>query len=417
MQELYLMPFILMFLFLGVFAITAVGGRIFCGWMCPQTIFRAVYRDLIETKILKMRRSIKNKQKEPDMSLTSNKIKRVLAILISFAAGHLAAANLMWYFVPPEDFFAYLMDYENHWALIGIIEALAIFLVYDIVFLKEDYCAYICPYSRIQSVLFDEHTVLALYNTNRGGHIYDENKDKQFTKQKDLQLVDTNAECTTCEACVTCCPTHIDIRKGLQLECINCLECVDACTTVMGKLGKPSLVTWSSEYETIDQKGKTKYFRGKVLGYIALLLGLMVILGVMGSEKENMLLNINKEGRLYSTKVMPDGNVRVDNAYVFLLQNTQNEKMDFYFDVIPPKGMEGKITIAKPNKKFSATPGVKKKKVVILRTTEVLADDARNDTVIPIKIRAYAIGHEENIVVYRDAVFIFPKSDVLNKKK
>ena len=229
--------------------------------------------------------------------------------------------------------------------------------------------------------------------------------------------VDTNAECTTCEACVTCCPTHIDIRKGLQLECINCLECVDACTTVMGKLGKPSLVTWSSEYETIDQKGKTKYFRGKVLGYIALLLGLMVILGVMGSEKENMLLNINKEGRLYSTKVMPDGNVRVDNAYVFLLQNTQNEKMDFYFDVIPPKGMEGKITIAKPNKKFSATPGVKKKKVVILRTTEVLADDARNDTVIPIKIRAYAIGHEENIVVHRDAVFIFPKSDVLNKKK
>jgi len=416
MQELYLMPFVLMFMFLGVFAITAVGGRIFCGWMCPQTIFRAVYRDLIETKILKMRKRISNKQKDPDMSLRSNQIKRVFAILIAFAAGHLAAANLMWFFVPPEDFFSYLMDYENHWTLIVIIEALAVFLVYDIVFLKEDYCAYICPYSRIQSVLFDEHTVLALYNTNRGGHIYDENKDKEFTKQKDLQLVDANAECTTCEACVTCCPTHIDIRKGLQLECINCLECVDACTTVMGKLGKPSLVTWSSEYETIDQKGKTQFFRGKILGYIALLLGLIVILVLMGSEKENMLLNINKEGRLYSTKLMPDGKVRVDNAYVFLLQNTQNEAMKFYFEVIPPKGMEGKIIIAKPTKEFTAVPGIKKKKVVILRTTEVLSQNNRGDTVIPIKIKAYSLDRED-VVVYRDAVFTFPKLDVLKAAK
>ncbi|MBC8237060.1 MAG: cytochrome c oxidase accessory protein CcoG, partial [Helicobacteraceae bacterium] len=156
---------------------------------------------------------------------------------------------------------------------------------------------------------------------------------------------------------------------------------------------------------------------GKILGYIGILIGLMVILALMGSEKENMLLNINKEGRLYSTKAMPDGKVRVDNAYVFLLQNTQNETMDFYFDVIPPKGMEGKITILKPTSKFSATPGVKKKKVVILSTTDVLVDEARKDTIIPITIKAYAIGHEENIVVYRDAVFIFPRADELRKHK
>ena len=417
MQELYLMPFLLMFMFLTVFGMTVMGGRVFCGWVCPQTAFRAIYRDLIETTILGMRKNIKNKQKEPDMSLTKNKVKQAIGIIIAFFAGHLAAANLLWFFVPPEDFFAYLADYENHWGLIGIMSGTALFLVYDIVFLKEDFCAYICPYSRIQSVLYDEHTVMSLYNTNRGGHIYDENHEKQYSKQKDLQADESNAECTTCEACVTICPTHIDIRKGLQLECINCLECVDACTTVMGKLGKPSLVTWSSEYEVIDKKGKTQFFRGKILGYLGVLVGLMIILALMGSEKENMLLNINKEGRLYSTKVMPDGKVRVDNAYVFLLQNTQNEKMDFYFDVIPPEGMEGKIEIAKPTKKFSATPGVKKKKVVILRTTETLVNDERKDTIIPITIKAYAIGHEENIVVYRDAVFIFPRADVLNEKK
>ena len=417
MQELYLMPFLLMFMFLAVFGMTVMGGRVFCGWVCPQTAFRAIYRDLIETKILRMRKSIKNKQKDPDMSLMKNKVKQAIGILIAFLAGHLAAANLLWFFVPPEDFFAYLVDYENHWGLIGVMSGTALFLVYDIVFLKEDFCSYICPYSRIQSVLYDEHTVMSLYNTNRGGHIYDDNHDKQYSKQKDLQVDESHAECTTCEACVTICPTHIDIRKGLQLECINCLECVDACTTVMGKLGKPSLVTWSSEYEVIDKKGKTEFFRGKILGYIGILIALMVILAMLGSTKENMLLNINKEGRLYSTKAMPDGTVRVDNAYVFLLQNTQNERMDFYFDLILPEGMEGKIEIAKPSKKFSAVPGIKKKKVVILRTTDVLVDDDRKDTIIPITIKAYAIGHEENIVVYREAVFIFPRADVLKKAK
>ncbi|MDQ7060188.1 MAG: cytochrome c oxidase accessory protein CcoG [Sulfurimonas sp.] len=417
MQELYLMPFLLMLLFLGVFGMTVVGGRVFCGWVCPQTVFRVFYRDLIETKILRLRKRIKNKQIEPDMSLPKNKVKKVAAVFIAVLLAHVAAANFLWFFVPPEDFFPYLMDYENHWTLISILLGVAAFLVYDIVFLKEDFCAYICPYSRIQSVLYDEHTVMALYNTNRGGHIYDENKEKQYTKQKEVIAADANSECTTCESCVTVCPTHIDIREGLQLECINCLECVDACTTVMGKLGKPSLVTWSSEYEIIDQKGKTQFFRTKVLGYGALLIGLMVILTMMGSTKEHMLLNINKESRLYSTKLLPDGKVRVDNAYEFLLQNTENETMDFYFEVIVPDTVKGLITIAKPTKKFSAVPGKRKKKVVVLRTTDVLVHDERKDITIPIQIRAYAIGHEEKIVVFRDAVFTFPRADVLKGAK
>ena len=417
MQELYLMPFLLMIMFLTVFGMTVMGGRVFCGWFCPQTIFRTFYRDLIETTILGLRKRIKNKQKEPDMTLRKNKVKKVAALVIAIFLAHVAAADFIWFFVPPEDFFPYLMDYSNHWAMIGITVATAAFLIYDIVFLKEDFCAYICPYSRIQSVLYDDHTVMALYNTNRGGHVYNDEKEKVFTKQKDIQAADENAECTTCESCVTVCPTHIDIRKGLQLECINCLECVDACTTVMGKLGKPSLVTWSSEYEIIDKKGKTQFFRAKILGYIGILLALAVLLGVMGSKKEHMLLNINKEGRLYSTKLLPDGKVQVDNAYEFLLQNTQNEPMKFYFEVIPPKGMEGKITIAKPSKPFMAVPGKRKKKVVVLRTKEILINDERRDSIIPIKIRAYALGQEEKIVVFRDAVFTFPKADILKKAK
>ena len=416
MQELYLMPFLLMMMFLGIFGMTVMGGRVFCGWVCPQTIFRVIYRDLIETKLLGLRSRIKNKQKEPDMSKPENKIKKFIALLLWTVLALIAGADFLWFFVPPEDFFVYLADFNNHWVVFGTVLGIAAFLIYDIIFLKEDFCIYVCPYSRIQSVLYDEHTVMALYDMHRGGNIYDKDT-KLYSKQKEIVAAQPHAECTACESCVTVCPTHIDIRKGLQLDCINCLECVDACTTVMGKLGKPSLVTWSSDYEIVDQKGKTKYFRSKTLGYMVLLLGLMMMLAYMSTTKENMLLNINKETRLYSTKVMLDGKIRVDNAYKFLLQNTQNEEMKFFFEIIPPKGMEGKIIIAKPSKEFTVVPGVKKKKIVVLRTTELLVDDDRKDTIIPITIRAYALGHEDKIVVFRNTTFIFPKATILKKAK
>ncbi|MGE4420193.1 MAG: cytochrome c oxidase accessory protein CcoG [Sulfurimonas sp.] len=416
MQELYLMPFLLMMLFLGIFGMTVVGGRVFCGWICPQTIFRVIYRDLIETKLLGLRKRIKNKQQEPDMSIMQNKIKKAVAILIWVALSFLASANLLWFFVPPEDFFAYLANPSEHMILVGTLVVSALFLIYDVVFLQEDYCIYVCPYSRVQSVLYDEHTVMALYNTHRGGHIYDEHKEKQFTKQKDLQEVEPHAECTACESCVTVCPTHIDIRKGLQLECINCLECVDACTVVMGKLGKPSLVTWSSNYEIIDEKGKTKYFRTKVIAYGILLVALAIGMVMMGSNKEHMLLNINKENRMYSVSKTSDGRVAVENAYVFLIQNTQNEKMDFYFDVILPQDVKGKLEIVKPTEPFDVTPGVKKKKIVVLRTYDRLSNDERHDTTIPITIRAYAIGHEDKIVVFREATFTYPRADLIQEK-
>ncbi|MEA1955836.1 MAG: cytochrome c oxidase accessory protein CcoG [Campylobacterota bacterium] len=416
MQELYLMPFLLMLMFLGIFGMTVMGGRVFCGWICPQTVFRVIYRDLIETKLLGLRGRIKNKQKEPDMTKAENKVKKVVAGLIWVVLSLVAASNFLWFFVPPEDFFVYLSDFNNHWTLFGAVLSIAVFLIYDIIFMKENFCVYVCPYSRIQSVLYDEHTVMALYNMHRGGNIYD-GHEKKYTKQKDIQAAEPHAECTACEACVTVCPTHIDIRQGLQLECINCLECADACSTVMGKLGKESLITWSSDYEIVDQKGKTKYFRGKVLAYIVLLIGLMGMLAYMGSTKEHMLLNINKEIRLYSIKVMPNDVKRVDNAYEFLLQNTENETMKFYFEVIPPKGMEGKITIAKPSREFSVVPGTKKKKIVVLRTTELLVDNDRKDTIIPITIRAYAVGHEDKIVVFRKTTFVFPKASILKAAK
>ncbi|PLY04116.1 MAG: cytochrome c oxidase accessory protein CcoG [Arcobacter sp.] len=400
MQELYMMPFLLMLLFLGIFAATAIGGRAWCGWACPQTIFRVVYRDLIESKLLGLRR-IKNKQKEPDWSKAENASKKLVAIIIWSALSLIAAADFMWYFVPPEDFFAYIQNPTEHFFLIGIVLSVAAFLVYDVVWLKEDFCVYVCPYSRVQSVLYDDDTYQAIYSTNRGGNIYNDDKEKIIFKAKDLP--DPTNECTTCESCVTVCPTHIDIRKGLQLECINCLECVDACTTVMGKLGKESLVQWSST-RSIQKNEPTKIVRKSTIMYSIALIIIIGLLFVMGGKKEYMLLNVNKTTELYKIK---ENNV-ISNNFLFLFQNTDSKPHTYNLEIIDHKDI-----VIKRFRPFKLSPKKLAKKVVILQTDKLLVNDKTKDTPITVTIRAYAVDEPERISVLRKAVFIFPRADKL----
>ncbi|ADG94675.1 cytochrome c oxidase accessory protein CcoG [Arcobacter nitrofigilis DSM 7299] len=404
MQELYMMPFLLMLLFLGIFAATAIGGRAWCGWACPQTIFRVVYRDLIESTLLKLKR-IKNKQKEPDYSKAENASKKIVGVILWAILALFAAADFMWYFVPPEDFFSYIQNPSEHMFLIGIVLSIAAFLVYDVVKLKEDFCVYVCPYSRVQSVLYDDNTLQAIYSTNRGGNIYNESKEKIIFKEKDLP--DPANECTTCESCVTVCPTHIDIRKGLQLECINCLECVDACTSVMGKLGKESLVQWTST-NSIKNNIPTKVVRKSTVMYSIALLIVIGLLFVMGGEKEYMLLNINKTTQLYQVKK----DHLVTNNFIFLFQNTDSKRHKYALEIVDNKN----IFIERFHP-FSLGAGKLAKKVVILGTKADLVDDNTKDTPITVTIRAYAQDEPDRVQVFRKAVFIYPREDVLRKKE
>jgi len=396
MQELYMMPFLLMLLFIGIFAVTAVGGRAWCGWACPQTVFRVIYRDLIETKLLGLRR-IKNKQKEPDWSKPENASKRVVAILLWTSLSLLAAADFMWYFVPPADFFAYMENPMDHTILLGMILSIAAFLVYDVVWLKEDFCIYICPYSRVQSVLYDDDTIQAIYSEKRGGKIYEEGEKVVF-KQKD---VPEGLDCTACQSCVTVCPTGIDIRKGMQLECINCLECVDACTTVMGKLGKDSLVQWASTNE-VEKDTKTSFFRAKTYMYGTVLALIFVMLFVMGGTKEYMLLNVNKTTQLY--KIKDDGK-RVINNFVLLFQNTQKDTYTYNLEVVGEYA--GKIDI-KRFTPFKLSRGKLAKKVIRLSTTQKLSDSSASSTPITVMLKAYAIEKPEEIVVYTKSCIYIP---------
>lgn len=419
MQELYMLPFILMILFIGIFGLTLLAGRAFCGWACPQTMFRAVLRDFIETKIFKLRKSSKNKQKEPDYSSTKNKIKLVAVWIISLILSGFASANFMWFFVPPEEFFGYLLNWQDHPVFVGFHVAVALFLFVDIVFIKENFCIYVCPYSRVQSVLYDDDTLMAVYDFNRGGVIYDHDL-KLVTSTK--QLSEDN-ECTTCEACVTVCPTHIDIRQGLQLECINCLECVDACTTVMGNLGKPSLVEWSSTRQTELKEGKTRFFRPSVIAYAVVLSALIIAMSIAGASKEYMNLEINRETRPYKMEIQEDGHVAVLNVYNFLFENTQADTHEYFFEVrkkvIDDKGHKSYVkddsfTVVKPKSSFKIKSQKTRKKAVVIQSKTHRSKEDGSRLVQSIVIYAYA-KDDSDINVIRKTTFVYPS--VKNFKK
>ena len=385
MQELYLLPFLFIILFLSIFFLTTLAGRIWCGWSCPQTIFRTIFRDLLQTKILKIRKNIQNKQNEPKGQI----LKRALAVGIWCVLALIISANFLWYFVPPLDFFAYLKEPSEHGVLLAFWLVIAIWLVYDVIILKENFCIYVCPYARVQSVMFDNDTIQVIYNQKRGGVIY--NGQEKFKKPKE-----EGALCTGCEACVRICPTHIDIRKGMQLECINCLECSDACAKVMKHFDESSLIEWRS-INSIKEQKRVKILRFRTVAYLVIL-GIVLTAGVlMSGKKESMLLNINRTSELY--KIL--GENEVENSYVFLVQNTQNKEHAFYFEVD-----DKNIEISRPNKPFILKAGAKQRVIVTLKSKNKNLSD--KDLLKHINIKAYATD-EPAISVQRQSTFIYPK--------
>ena len=385
MQELYLLPFLFITLFLTIFFLTTLAGRVWCGWSCPQTIFRTLFRDLLQTKILKIRKNIQNKQNEPQGQI----LKRALAVGIWCVLALIIAANFMWFFVPPFEFLAYISEPSEHKILLAFWLGIAAWLVYDVVILKENFCVYVCPYARVQSVMFDSDTIQVIYNQNRGGVIYD-GKEK-FKKPKE-----EGALCTGCEACVRICPTHIDIRKGMQLECINCLECSDACAKVMGHFNESSLIEWRSINSQNENK-KVKIFRFRTVAYLVILCVVLVAAALMSGKKESMLLNINRTSELY--KVLDQG--EVENSYVFLVQNTQSKDHKFYFEID-----DKSIEISRPNRPFTLKAGAKQKVIVTLKSKN--ENTSEKDLLKHINIKAYATD-EPTISVQRASTFIYPK--------
>ena len=392
-SEFYIMMFLLIFLFIGVIAMTSMLGRIWCGWACPQTIFRVIYRDLIEGTLLDIRK-IKNKQKGINYSKKSNILKKALSFLIWGIICIVISTNFVLYFVAYEDFFVYMQEPSEHIFMILFILGLASFIFFDIVYLREKFCIYICPYSSTQTVLYDDDTKHVIYDKDRGGEIYHKDAKSIFNVKQWSQ----NEECTTCEACVKVCPTGIDIRKGLQLECINCLECSDACSTVMGKLGKKSLINWESNYSMFHKIKKSIFSKRNII-FFSLLMASVLFSVYFATEKQHVLVNSYKAGPPYRV----DKNGLVFSSYLIAVHNTQNKAYTYDIKLEDTKNFR-----IKRFKSFTLKANKRRKKILVIESINKLSESDKHDTMLKVKITVFA-KEDATIQATDELAFIYPK--------
>jgi len=315
-------------IFIALF--TVAFGRIFCGWMCPQTIFLEMVFRRIEFLIDGDRGAQIKLNRQP---WNAEKIrKRVIKWIVFFIISFLIANVFLAYLIGSDRLLMYISDgpLQHTSTLISLIIFTAVFY-FVFAWFREQVCIIACPYGRMQGVLLDEKSIVVAYDHVRGEG---EKGRKKFRKNEDREALG-NGDCIDCFQCVNVCPTGIDIRNGTQLECVNCTACIDECDSIMEKVDLPKgLIRYASEDE-ITRKAKFK-FTPRLKGYTAvlvILIGLLVGMLFLRNDIEATILRL--PGQLYEHK---EGNV-ISNVYTYKLVNkTSKDVSDVNFKLLSHKG-------------------------------------------------------------------------------
>lgn len=327
--HLAVMAMIIGVLFVVVF--TVAFGRIFCGWICPQTIFMEHVFRRIEYWIegdrnqqLRLKRMSWNAEK-----IRKRVIKNSIFYLLSFGISNI----FMMYLISQKEWWSIVSDNPaNHVSsLITIVIFSGVFF-FVFAWFREQVCIIVCPYGRLQSVLLDKHSIVIAYDYIRG-----ETRSK-FRKNENREEVG-KGDCIDCGQCVDVCPTGIDIRNGTQLECINCTACIDACDHIMEKIDKPKgLIRFDSEENIATNKGKV--FTTRVWAYTIVLSVLMVVFGFLINSRVMVeAIILRTPGRTYQT-ISQD---TLTNVYNYKLINKTTESLNMDIRILSP---EGRIKIA-----------------------------------------------------------------------
>lgn len=291
-QDFVLLAVTLITFFVFIILFTVVFGRIWCGWMCPQTLFmEMVFRKieyLIEGDMAAQRRLAR-------APWTLNKVikkgaKHTIFLTIAIVIAH----ALMAYLIGVENTRNIVSESPtaHMTGFIGIVGFTGVFY-WLFAFFREQACIAVCPYGRLQGVLLGRDSIVVAYDWVRGeprGHL---------KKKEEVTPAVENGDCIDCTLCVQVCPTGIDIRNGTQLECVNCTACIDACDDVMIKIGRPKGLIRFASYNSI-RDGIQKLWNGRVMGYTCVLIVLVGILGfslATRSDVETTFLKV--PGTLY----------------------------------------------------------------------------------------------------------------------
>ena len=330
-QDFYLFVICMIIGIVFIILFTVVFGRIFCGWICPQTIFLELVFRRIEYWIDGDRGSQIRLSKQ---EWNAEKIrKRLLKWVVFFIISFLIANVFLAYFIGSDALF--LMIKNGPKAELSNFIALLIFTgVFYFVFawFREQVCIIACPYGRLQGVLLDNKSINVAYDFVRGEKEVGRAK---FNKQEDRETTG-KGDCIDCKQCVNVCPMGIDIRNGTQLECTNCTACIDECDTIMESVGLPlGLIRYASEDE-IEKKEPFK-FTARMKGYTSVLLiliGLLIGMLFLRNDVEANILRL--PGQLYQH----DGD-KISNIFTYKIVNkTVRDFNDVNFKLI---GQDGEI--------------------------------------------------------------------------
>ncbi|MFK8111624.1 MAG: cytochrome c oxidase accessory protein CcoG [Rubripirellula sp.] len=312
-----LLALLMLTVFVSVILVTAIAGRAWCGWGCPQT----VYMEFLFRPIDRLFHGTVGKGGKPLGEIAA--WKRLARIVVYLLLCMFLAHTFLAYFVGTERL--------SHWVRSSPIEHPTAFLVmagttalmmFDFLFFREQMCTLACPYGRFQSVMLDEQSLIVAYDPVRG----EPRKKGKHTEG------DNAGDCVDCNRCVVVCPTGIDIREGLQMECINCTQCIDACNSVMDRVGSPrGLIRYGSQ-ESIARKPR-KLLRARTVAYP------LILLVVGGGLLFAISTKSGFDARVIRGKGAPftvESQSRVTNTFKIRLVNRTKQSQSYAFVVVDP---------------------------------------------------------------------------------
>ncbi|MEL6614163.1 MAG: cytochrome c oxidase accessory protein CcoG [Bacteroidota bacterium] len=325
-DTLYLMLFGISAL-LSIALLTALLGRVWCGWGCPQTVyleflFRPIERWIEGKEHVRQRRDARK-------GLTWDKAWRkgakwTLYLAISTALAHVFVS----YFVGWDNLLRWMQSPPSeHWGYFLLMGGTTALVAFDFGVFREQMCTITCPYARFQSVLMDEDSMIVSYDPGRG-----EPRGKGKAREG-------LGDCVDCFACVRTCPTGIDIRDGLQMECIACTQCIDACDAIMDKTNQPrGLIRYTSEHALEGRP--TRIVRPRTAIYGGLLVALVTLLSVGLATRGSYDTDV---GRAVGAPFMelPDGTVA--NRLRVRVRNQTPNDATFTLKAVQPSGAETRL--------------------------------------------------------------------------
>ena len=340
--------------------LTALFGRVWCGWGCPQTVYlELVFRPIerwIEGKA-NARRKLDEKQGWTPEKIRKKVLKFGIFGLISVVMAH----NFVAYFISWKILREWMVHSPaEHWGVFVLTFGVTALIFFDFAYFREQMCTIACPYARLQSVLMDADSMIVSYDAKRG--------EPRGKRRRNDPEADALGSCVDCNACVRTCPTGIDIRNGLQLECIGCTQCIDACDDVMAKLAQPGgLIRYTSERQLEEEK--TRVIRPRVLIYSALclLFGGLLVAGIA----INHTLELDVVRATGAPFIMaPDG--QVANRLKVRVRNRSNTAHDVQVKVSAPAGASLRV-VGPPTTRIE--PGeMKRIEVWVLAPRDVFDD-------------------------------------------